>query len=118
MSLSKRSAALPFEESTFDTASIANSIHCLPALDEALRDIHRVLRPGGTLAANVLIYPDNKKLFGKIAHQINIWGIKKGILFSPYTLEAIRERYVKSGFVIINEGMEGNCYNAFLRKLI
>lgn len=67
-------AALPFADSTFDTANIANSIHCFPDVDGALLDIHRVLKPEGTLAANVLLYPRTPWPFNGFAERINNWG--------------------------------------------
>ncbi|MEJ7806712.1 MAG: class I SAM-dependent methyltransferase, partial [Telluria sp.] len=77
-------ALLPFPDNTFDTANIANSIHCFPTVDGALRDILRVLKPGGTLAANVLLYPTGWAPLRWAAQKINDWGIRKGILYSPF----------------------------------
>src|SRR5438270_12394709 len=67
-------ADLPYPEASFDTANIANSIHCFPNVDGALREIFRVLKPGGTLAANVLLYPRTFWPFNAIAERINHWG--------------------------------------------
>jgi ubiquinone/menaquinone biosynthesis C-methylase UbiE len=73
-------AQLPFADNRFDTANIANSIHCFPTIDGALRDILRVLKPGGTMAANVLLYPTGFAPLRWAAQKINDWGIRKGIL--------------------------------------
>lgn len=109
-------ARLPFPESEFDTANIANSIHCLPEVDGALRDIFRVLKSGGTLAANVLLFPQGPWPLKGIAERINRWGIRKGILYTPYRKGDIRERIQDAGFELISESVTGNCYNVLARK--
>lgn len=109
-------AALPFDADTFDTANIANSIHCFPDVDGALRDILRVLKPGGHLAANVLLYPRGVEPFKWIAGRINAWGIKKGILYSPYHAEDIRQRMLRAGFHVLSEDISGNCFNILVEK--
>lgn len=109
-------AALPFSDAHFDTANIANSIHCFPDVDGALRDILRVLKPGGTLAANVLLYPRGPWPLKGIAERINRWGIKKGILYTPYKQDDIRQRVLDAGFELVAETISGNCYNILARK--
>ena len=109
-------AELPYREASFDTANIANSIHCFPDVDGALRDIFRVLRPGGTLAANVLLYPRGIWPFKQIAERINRWGMRKGILHTPYRVEEIRRRFLDAGFQIVSETVSGNCYNLLARR--
>ena len=42
--------ALPFEEATFDACTIAFGIRNVPDRDRGLREMRRVLRPGGRLA--------------------------------------------------------------------
>jgi ubiquinone/menaquinone biosynthesis C-methylase UbiE len=57
---------LPETDDTFRTVNIANAFHCFPEPAAALREIHRVLAPGGTLAMNVILYP--KKTGFLLAH--------------------------------------------------
>lgn len=109
-------AALPFEAGTFDTANIANSIHCFPDVNGALKDILRVLKPGGTLAANVLLYPKGPQPFKWIAERINQWGIRKGILYTPYQSDDVKRRLLESGYRIQSEAFSGNCYNVVAEK--
>lgn len=109
-------ANLPFSDGAFDTANIANAVHCFPAVDDAFRDILRVLKPGGTLAANVLIYPSGFQPLRYIANWINDWGIRKGILYTPYTREDVRARLVAIGYEITEEFDSGNTYNVVARK--
>lgn len=109
-------AALPFGDDSFDTANIANSVHCFPDVDGALRDIYRVLKTDGTLAANVLLYPRGGWPLRNIAERINRWGIEKGILYTPYEQSDIRQRFLDAGFAIVSEVVSGNCYNILVRK--
>lgn len=109
-------AALPFPEASFETANIANAVHCFPDVDGALRDVLRVLKPGGSLAANVLLYPRGLRPLRRMAQWINDWGIRKGILYTPYERDDIRARFLAAGFTITSEGVSGNCYNVLCRK--
>ena len=43
--------ALPYGENAFDAVLIANALHIIPEPEKALREIDRVLRPGGLLIA-------------------------------------------------------------------
>ena len=42
-----RGQALPFADASFDGVLCMNALHHLPSYADALRDIHRVLKPGG-----------------------------------------------------------------------
>src|SRR5437868_7637290 len=109
-------AALPFPDGSFDTANIPNSVHCFPDVDAALRGVFRVLKPGGTLAANVLLYPRTIQPFRAIAERIDDWGIRKGILYTPYHREEVRQRLTAAGFELVSERVTGNCYDVIARK--
>lgn len=109
-------ARLPFEDASFDTANIANAVHCFPEIDLSLKEMHRVLRPGGTLAANILLHPRGIFPLRWMAEKINDWGKRKGILFTPYLREDIRKRFVDAGFEIAQEFESGNTYNVLCRK--
>jgi ubiquinone/menaquinone biosynthesis C-methylase UbiE len=108
--------AMPFADATFDTINIANSIHCLPAVNAALKEIFRVLKPGGTFATNALLYPRGVWPFRQIAQRIDDWGIRKGILFTPYHAEDIRQRVNAVGFEVLSETISGNCYDVVALK--
>lgn len=107
---------LSFEDNTFDSANIANAIHCFPEIMPSLKETYRVLKPGGSLAVNVLIYPRSTGLKGRVATAINNWGIKKGILITPYEVQDIKTKITEAGFKIKSDYVSGNCYNIVAEK--
>lgn len=109
-------ASLPFQTEQFDSANIANSIHSFPDAERGLSEVFRVLKPGGTFAANVLLYPKGSQPFRYIAEQINRWGIRKGILVSPYNVADIQRQILKAGFQILEERESGNGYSVLACK--
>ena len=52
-------AALAFDAASFDTVTIANSLHHLDDVDGVLREMYRVLRPGGRIIV-VEMFRDNQ----------------------------------------------------------
>lgn len=109
-------AALPYPEASFDTVNIANSVHCFPDVEGALRDVARVLKPGGTLAVNVLLYSRGPWPLRQIAERINRWGIRKGILYTPYEQSDIRRRIEAAGLTVVKDAVSGNCYDVVAQK--
>jgi ubiquinone/menaquinone biosynthesis C-methylase UbiE len=109
-------ACLPYADESFDTVNVANAIHCFPDIDGALREIRRVLKPGGTLATNVLLYPRTAWPLNAIAQRLDRWGMRKGILYTPYRREEIDSRLEQSGLELVSGAATGNCYEALARK--
>lgn len=109
-------SALSFQDNTFDTVNIANSLHCFSEIDKAISEAFRVTKPGGTFAVNALLYPHGNTMRQKIARGINTWEIKKGILYSPYHKEEIRTKIQNAGFVITEELTTKNCFYLKAKK--
>lgn len=108
--------ALPYSDNTFDSANIANAVHCLPDIDAGFREVFRVLKPGGSLAANVLLHARGPQPLRAIANRINAWGMRKGILYSPYERDDVRRRLLAARFEITREQVTGNTYDVLARK--
>ena len=109
-------AALPYSDALFDTVNVANAIHCFDDVDGVLRNIIRVLKPGGTVAINALLYPQGAWPFRQIAHRIDAWGIRKGILFTPYSETEIRKRITASGLEVVSACVTGNCCDILAKR--
>jgi ubiquinone/menaquinone biosynthesis C-methylase UbiE len=109
-------AALPLPKDSFDTASIANAIHCLPDVAGSFQELHRVLKPGGTVTGNCLLEPKGQGFMDRLSRKINIWGMKKGILHRPYQASEVLELLHTTGFEIQFQEVAGNCLNFVARK--
>jgi ubiquinone/menaquinone biosynthesis C-methylase UbiE len=110
-------AHLPYCDDSFDTANIANAVHCFPEVDAALDEVARVLRPGGTLALNALLAPRGGAIARALAARINAWGMHKGILFAPIDRAALRASLLRAGLAVEKETIAGNTLEIVARKL-
>lgn len=84
--------ALPFPDRTFDRVSSNGVLHHTPDMPAALREIQRVLRPGGE--ARLIVY--NRNSFHYWLKQVLGYGLLKGWLF--------RERLSMPG--VLSRGVE------------
>lgn len=109
-------AALPLPNNYFDTAAIANAIHCLPDVHGSFQELNRVLKMGGLLTGNCLLEPRGTGFLDTIARRINTWGIKKGILHRPYHAEEVITLLTSTGFEIVEQEITGNCLNFVAKK--
>ena len=75
--------SLPYEDESFDAVLISNALHVMPEPEKALKEIDRVLRPGGILIAPNFV--EHKAGFGS-----RVWS---GIL----TLAGIKFEHQWSG---------------------
>lgn len=105
-----------FPAAHFDSVNVANAMHCFPDLASALSEIHRVLRPGGSLATNVLLHPRGIWPFRQISERINRWGTRKGILNRPYTIHEVIDAMTATGFRVEHSWVTGNVLNLIANK--
>ncbi len=82
---------LPFADAGFDVVYSNGVLHHTPDTARAIREVHRVLRPGGT--AKVMLYH---------RHSLNYWGemilhrgLLRGEILRGYSPEEIMSRYVE-----------------------
>ena len=66
--------ALPFSPSTFDVCLTYNGLHCLDDPAAALRELTRVLRPGGTLTGTTLVRGTNRDPLITLMQRLDIFG--------------------------------------------
>ena len=86
---------LPFKDGAFDKIICTNSFHHYPDHVASLREMRRVLRPGGLL---VLVDPRKDNLFGRMAIELfeeRVFGLKEVRIFS---VDSWRELLRDAGF--------------------
>lgn len=105
-----------FPADFFDSINIANAVHCFEKVDEAFVEMHRVIKANGTIAVNFLLYPEG--LWASTARKINAWGIKKGILYTPYKVDECKTILEKSHFSILESKKIGNCLYIVAKKSV
>ena len=82
---------LPFEDSTFDRVSSNGVLHHTPDLPGALREIRRVLRPGGE--ARIIVY--NRNSLHYIVQQVLYSGVLTRGLLEERTMANVLSRNVE-----------------------
>lgn len=83
--LEAEARALPFPDASFDRVSSNGVLHHTSYVEEALREIRRVLRPGGQ--ARVILY--NKASLHYWMNQVFVEGVIKGKLLRERSMAAI-----------------------------
>lgn len=109
--------SLPYEDKAFDTINIANSIHCFSDIKASLRELHRVLKDNGRMSINILLFAKGQSFFAKLSNKINSWGIRKGILHTPYNIKQIKNLLKETGFDIVDGHVNGNTYNVVVKRI-
>ncbi|WP_067450403.1 class I SAM-dependent methyltransferase [Actinomadura macra] len=65
---------LPFPSSTFDLCVTYNGLHCLPDPENAIRELSRVLRPGGTLRGTTIVRGAGRDRVITALRRLNLFG--------------------------------------------
>lgn len=96
--------SLPFADSYFDKAYTTMALHHFSDLDRALREIARVLKPGGSFVV-VEVEPSSGlgtlfRFFGRV------FGERMGLL----TMEQLRVRLESGGFRVVQREGRGSRY--------
>ncbi|CNG80617.1 methylase involved in ubiquinone/menaquinone biosynthesis [Mycobacterium tuberculosis] len=66
--------ALPFAPATFDACVTYNGLHCLDDPPAALRELTRVLRPGGTLTGTTIVRNAGRDPLITVMQRLGIFG--------------------------------------------
>jgi ubiquinone/menaquinone biosynthesis C-methylase UbiE len=82
---------LPFADQSFDRVSSNGVLHHTPGIEPALREIHRVLKPGGE--ARIILY--NKASFHYWLTQVLWLGILRGWLLRERSMSRVMSRGVE-----------------------
>lgn len=95
---------LQYEDESFDCVLIANALHIMPKPDAALREIHRVLVPGGVLYAPTFVYEG--KIHGSGLSMVKAAGFRT---YSYWTCDSFAEFVESHGFEIASKQLlQGN----------
>jgi ubiquinone/menaquinone biosynthesis C-methylase UbiE len=109
-------AALDFPDDYFHSINVPNGIHCFPNDVAALQEIYRVLQPGRTLFANVVLQPRGPGWLRALTAWVYKISIQAGLLVKPYEVDEIRSLVQRTGFAIEQEFINGNTYHFVARK--
>lgn len=90
---------LPFTREFFDYVTCANSFHHHPDSSKSLKEMCRVLKPGGTF---VLLDPHNNGIIRKCINKILNVVFKEGKT-NIYTKEQLRKLFQQAGFYNIKQ---------------
>jgi ubiquinone/menaquinone biosynthesis C-methylase UbiE len=63
--------SMPFEDNFFDTVVSTMSFPAYPNGDKAIKEVYRVLKPGGRLAMVMVNFPNNRNIIGCLI--VNSW---------------------------------------------
>jgi ubiquinone/menaquinone biosynthesis C-methylase UbiE len=87
--------ALPFDEQVVDRVVSINGLHCMPDRDRFLRELHRVLRPGGQVWMTTMVTDGTRR-----TARVNRLAQRGGVIPTPPpTREQLRTMIERAGFV-------------------
>lgn len=87
------SESLPLADDTFDVVSCSNSFHHYPNQSAAVREMYRVLRPGGRL---IIIDGYRDRLWGRLIFDVCVVAVEGAVHHA--SARQFRELFHKAGF--------------------
>ena len=90
--------ALPFPDRSFTVITIGYGLRNVPDLPQSLREIGRVLAPGGTYLAVEHATPWGWRAFSREARAMHAWGRPRGVELKPLRLRDWKTIAVAAGF--------------------
>ena len=102
---------LPYEHDTFDAVVIANVLHILPEPERVMREIRRVLKPGGLLFAPTYVHGGGRKPSRRMA-LLKLCGLR---IYQRWTAAELKSFLTENGFaadtvVILPDTVAPLCY--------
>jgi SAM-dependent methyltransferase len=94
--------ALPFEDGEFDLVASFTGLHCFPDPHQAVRELGRVLRPGGVLTGSALL-----RGRGVRADLVRAAGTVGGVLGPMCTADEIRDWTVEAALSDLDLRLSG-----------
>ena len=103
--------ALPYEDGSFDAVVISNALHVMPQPEKAMQEIHRVLKPGGTLYAPTFLWTENFMAGIRLA-VLSAAGFKMYSRWSEgeFLMFIQKQGFMLSEHAMIEEGSVPLCY--------
>ncbi len=93
--------ALTYPDNSFDVVIIANALHIMPDPESALRQIRRVLRPGGVLYAPTFVQREGKA-FKPWIRLISLFGFKT---FNRWSAADFAAKVESQGFSVVGSSL-------------
>ncbi|WP_417143533.1 class I SAM-dependent methyltransferase [Raoultibacter massiliensis] len=99
---------IPYDDDSYDIVTMAYGIRNMPDRNRALSEIHRVLKPGGTLVCLEFSTPPNpvwRALYGfYLKHMIPFWGglitgDKEGFVYLSKSIKAFPDQTTFAGML-------------------
>ncbi len=84
---------LPFADASFDVVTCSNSFHHYPHQEDCVRQMRRVLRPGGRL---MIVDGFRDNIVGWITYDVVIAAVEKAVHHPPWSL--MRRYFEDAGF--------------------
>jgi ubiquinone/menaquinone biosynthesis C-methylase UbiE len=94
-----RAESLPFEDASFDVVLCQQGIQFFADRAGAVREMRRVLRPGGRVGASIWRSPEHQSVKGALLRALQeMFGPDAAVAYSFGDANAVRQLFVDAGF--------------------